>query len=127
MDIGQAAEIVAATAATGVIAGLSEDAARSAVTRVRQRIRAVFESHRRETAALDEAIDNAHDSRSIREFTRAIDEVAALDADFSEDLITWARKFQSSTGTGRIQVKADRDAYTSGGDMTFNQNLGEHS
>jgi hypothetical protein len=120
MDLVTVSEAVALMTATGAIQGLGEKAALDVVARFRERIRDAFHGDSRSTDALESAIHDSADEHRIRELASALTWHAGRNGQFADELAKWAGQYQT-TGSVTQNVRAGRDAYTAGGDMTVNQ------
>jgi len=109
-------QAAASIAATGAVSGLAEDAARSFVQRIRDRIRSIFAGDERSTDALEGAIANPDDESQVSELASALAYYARKNEEFARQLSEWARHHAAAGVTQN--VKAGRDAYVSGRDMT---------
>jgi hypothetical protein len=124
MDLVTVSEAIALMTATGAIQGLGEKAALDVVTRFRERIRDAFRGDSRSTDALESAVDNPADEHRIRELASALTWYVGRNGQFADELAKWANQYQPA-GSVTQNVKAGRDAYTAGGDMTVNQKPAE--
>jgi hypothetical protein len=119
VDVVAVSEAVALIAATGGVSGLGESAALGVVARIRDRVRRVFGSDTRSADALERAVENPSEGQ-VRELASALAWYARNDEDFASELAGWAQEYGPS-GTVVQNVRANRDAYTAGRDMTVNQ------
>jgi hypothetical protein len=118
MDLVEASNAVALMLATGGIQGLGQDAARSAVARLRDRVRSAFHGDLRAVAALEQAMAQP-DGEWVRELAAALARRAGENEDFANDLYEWAEMRQP---TQLIQnVQSGGDSYVAGRDMTVNR------
>ncbi|MBO2448935.1 hypothetical protein J4573_17665 [Actinomadura barringtoniae] len=120
VDVTAMSEAVALMAATGAVSGLSESAALGVVERMRQRVRAVFGSDTRSVDVLEQAVREPSDEGRMRELTAALAWYAQRDEEFASDLAGWADEYMPA-GSVVQNVRAGRDAYAAGRDMTVNQ------
>lgn len=120
MDVAAVSEAVALMAATGAVSGLGEQAALSVVERIRARVRAVFGSDARSVDALERAVDEPSAEGRVGELAAALAWYARRDEEFAGELAGWAREY-GEPGTVVQNVRAGRDAYTAGRDMTVHQ------
>ena len=123
MDAVTVAETVALIAATGGIQGLAEDTAQGVVTQLRDRIRRVFGDDRQSLDFLARACD-VPDKGRVDELARAIAWHARRDEVFAGELAWLAREY-GVPGDVAQHVRAGRDAYTAGRDLTVQQRPGE--
>jgi hypothetical protein len=119
VDVVAVSEAVALMAATGAVSGLSESAALGVVARIRDRVRGVFASDARSVDALEQAVAHPSEGR-VAELAAALAWSADRDEEFAGELAGWAREY-ASAGSVVQNVRAGRDAYTAGRDMTVNQ------
>lgn len=113
-------EAVALIAATGAVSGLGESAALGVVSRIRERLRAVFQGDARSTDALERAVAVPSDEGRVRELVAALSWYAERDQVLAGELAGWAGEY-GPAGSVTQNVEAGRDAYTAGRDMTVNQ------
>lgn len=106
-------------AATGAVSGLGESAALGVVARIRERVRGVFGSDARSVDALERAVADPSDER-LEELASALAWYARRDEEFAGELAGWVREY-APAGPVVQNVRAGRDAYTAGRDMTVNQ------
>ncbi|WP_433180657.1 hypothetical protein [Actinoallomurus sp. CA-150999] len=120
VDVASVSEAVALMAATGAVSGLGESAALGVVKRIRDRVREVFGSDARSVDTLERAVEDPGDEGRVGELASALAWYARRDEEFAGELVGWAREYG---GAGAVvqNVRAGRDAYTAGRDMTVNQ------
>jgi hypothetical protein len=118
--MGAVSQAVALMAATGAIAGLGESAARGVVARVRDRVRAVFGGDARSVDALERAVRDPDDADRIGELAAALAWYGQRDEQFAGELAEWAQRY-APAGSVTQNVRAGRDAYVAGRDMTINR------
>jgi hypothetical protein len=119
MDLVAVSESVALMAATGAMSGLGEHAALGTVSRVRERIRLVFGGDTHSMNALNEAVADPADEGRIADLAAELAHHAKRDAAFREELGRWAAEY--APGSVTQNVRAGRDTYTAGRDMTVHQ------
>ena len=119
MDVAAVSEAVALMAATGAVSGVAESAALGVVARIRERVRHVFGSDARSVDALELAVADPSEER-LRELASALARYAGRDEEFAGELAGWVREY-APAGSVVQNVRAGRDAYTAGRDMTVNQ------
>jgi hypothetical protein len=119
VDVVAVSEAVALMAATGAVSGLGESAALGVVGRIRERIRGMFTSDARSVDALERAVADPSDGR-VQELAAALAWYARRDEEFAGELAGWAREY-APAGSVVQNVRAGRDSYTAGRDMTVNQ------
>lgn len=115
MDIDAAAQAVSLLVASGAGKELAEDAGRSLVAAVVDRVRKVFGSDRRSVDALEQATGGGS-SAAMAELASALRWYAQRDAAFATELVGWAR--EAGPLEVHQKVRAGRDAYTAGRDQT---------
>ncbi|MEV4836058.1 hypothetical protein AB0K05_16155 [Nonomuraea sp. NPDC049486] len=120
MDVAAMASAVALVAGTGAVQGLGESAALSLVAKIRERIRIVFGGDPRSADALERAVATPEDESALHELAEALRWYAERDRAFADEMAEWARQTASS-GKFVQNVRAGRDAYTAGRDMTVQQ------
>lgn len=119
MDVAAVSEAVALMAATGAVSGMAENAALGVVARIRERVRGVFGSDERSVDALELAVADPSQER-LQELASALAWYARRDEEFAGELAGWVREY--APGGSVVQnVRAGRDAYTAGRDMTVDQ------
>jgi hypothetical protein len=119
VDVVAVSEAVALMAATGAVSGLGESAALGVVVRIRDRVRGVFGSDARSADALEQAVADPSEER-VQEFAAALAWYARRDEEFAGELAGWAQEY-APAGSVVQNVRAGRNAYTAGRDMTVNQ------
>jgi hypothetical protein len=119
VDVAAVSEAVALMAATGAVSGVSESAALGVVARIRERVRHVFGSDARSADALERAVGDPSEER-LQELASALAWYAGRDEEFAGELARWVREYAPAR-TVVQNVRAGRDAYTAGRDMTVNQ------
>ena len=119
VDVVVVSEAVALMAATGAISGLSESATLEVVARIRDRMRQVFGSDARSVDALERAVENPSEGQ-VQEVASALAWYAQRNDAFAGELSGWVKEYAPS-GSVLQNVRAGRDTYTAGRDMTVNQ------
>jgi hypothetical protein len=119
VDVVAVSEAVALMAATGAVSGLGESGALGVVARIRDRVRGVFGSDARSADALERAVADPCEGR-VQELASALAWYARRDEEFAGELAGWAREY-APAGSVVQNVRAGRDAYTAGRDMTVTQ------
>ncbi|WP_149260470.1 hypothetical protein [Actinomadura sp. K4S16] len=122
VDVVAMSEAVALMAATGAVSGLSESAALGVVGRIRERVRGVFGLDERSVEALERAVDDPADEGRVAELAAALVWYAKRDEEFAGELAGWAQEY-GAAGSVVQSVRAGRDAYAAGRDMTVNQRI----
>lgn len=107
-------------AATGAVSGMGQHTALEVVERIRERVREVFGRDERSTESLEHAIEEPGDEARVRALAEALAWYAQRNEGFAEELDQWARDYEPSATVSQ-NVRAGRDAYTAGRDMTINQ------
>jgi hypothetical protein len=120
VDVVTVSEAVALMAATGAVSGLGQSAALGVVARIRERVRAVFGGDARSTDALERAVEDPADEGRVRELAAALAWHSQRDEEFAGELAEWAREY-APAGSVTQNVRAGRDAYTAGRDVTVHQ------
>jgi NAD(P)-dependent dehydrogenase (short-subunit alcohol dehydrogenase family) len=113
-------EAVALMAATGAVSGIGEKTALDVVRHVRHRIRVVFGGDERSVNALDVAVADPADEDHIGQLVSALAYYAKRDEAFRDELARWTSDYAPDASVTQT-VKAGRDAYTAGRDMTIRQ------
>ncbi|GAA4506343.1 hypothetical protein [Nonomuraea ferruginea] len=90
------------------------------MAKIRERIRIVFGGDPRSADALERAVATPEDESALHELAEALRWYAERDRAFADEMAEWARQTASS---GKVvqNVRAGRDAYTAGRDMTVQQ------
>ncbi|MEO5876084.1 MAG: hypothetical protein ABIS86_12005 [Streptosporangiaceae bacterium] len=120
VDVEVVSSAVALIAATGAVSGMSESAALGMVGRVRERIRVAFGGDPRSEDALDRALEEPGNEDRVRELAAALVWYARQDETFRDELAGWGREM-APAGSVKQTVRAGRDAYTAGRDLTVQQ------
>lgn len=120
MDVTAVSEAVALMAATGAVSGVAEHTALGVVARIRERVRAVFDADARSMDALEQAVVHPSDEVRIGELAAALTWYARHDEGFAAELAEWAAEYAPTRSVVQ-NVRAGRDAYLAGRDMTINQ------
>lgn len=120
MDIAAVSSAVALMVAGGAATTMGEQVALDLVERIRERIRAIFGSDERSAEMLDQAIEEPGDESRIRSLAEALSWYARRDEEFAGELEGWARDHPAPASLVQ-NVRAGRDAYAAGRDMTVNQ------
>jgi hypothetical protein len=118
MDILAISEAIAAIAATGAVSTVSGQTALEVVARIRQRLRDVMHGDQRSLDALMRALENPSDEGRIRELAAAVAWYAQRDQNFAAELAAWTSRFSAERPILQ-NVRAGRDAYTAGRDITI--------
>jgi hypothetical protein len=114
MDVVAVSEAVALLAATGAVSGMGESAALAVVGRVRKRIRTMFGEDARSVEALEAAAADPADETRVQELASALRYYAKRDAQFRDELASWASQYKGRAGSVSQKVRANRDAFVVG-------------
>ncbi|GAA4637772.1 hypothetical protein GCM10023196_092930 [Actinoallomurus vinaceus] len=120
MDVTAVSEAVALMAAAGAVSGVAKHTALGVVARIRERVRAVFDADARSMDALEQAVGHPSDEERIGEPAAALTWYARRDEGFAAELAGWAAEY-APAGSVVQNVRAGREAYTAGRDMTINR------
>lgn len=115
MDAASAAEAVATLVGSGVVQGLSGQAAIEAISAIKNRIHEVFRHDRRATDALEQIEQGGSDPARLVDLASALRWHAERNEQFAAELVGWAR-----LGIPPVvqHVHANRDAHVAGRDQT---------
>ncbi|MGW0803359.1 hypothetical protein [Nonomuraea sp. NPDC002799] len=117
MSVSEVAAAVALIAGTGAVSGLSEQAALNMVTTIRERIRTIFGDDTPAVRKLERAVEQGDDEDAVRDLAEALCSYAEQDENFAAELAGWAQQ-RPPAGSVTQTVRAGRDAYTAGRDLT---------
>jgi len=122
MDILEACEAVATIIATGALQGLGEAAAHNITSQIVTRIRKIFSGNLQSTSTLNTVLANRCYANYIGSLAEILHQHAEMNHEFSAELIEWANKYAPHTTTTIQKVRARRDAYTAGRNITIVHN-----